>query len=71
MGYQLASIFAGGLAPLIATSLIALTGGDPWGVAVYLIGMCIVTFISVYVTSETNKKRVNVTEKTSIEKSIH
>ncbi|MBN2910874.1 MHS family MFS transporter [Polycladomyces sp. WAk] len=59
IGYQLASVFAGGLAPLIATSLIAWTGGKPWGVAVYLIFMCLVTLISVYWTAETYQNEVS------------
>jgi MFS transporter, MHS family, shikimate and dehydroshikimate transport protein len=61
LGYQLCSVFAGGLAPLIATSLLAWTGGDPWGVSVYLIGTCLVTIISVYIATETHKKQTDVT----------
>lgn len=68
IGYQLASVFAGGLAPLIATSLIAWTGGNPWAVAVYLIFMCLVTLISVYWTSETYQNEVS--EKLTTAKSI-
>src|SRR5262249_11800546 len=30
LGYQLASVFAGGLSPLIATSLLQWAGGKPW-----------------------------------------
>jgi MFS family permease len=59
IGYQLASVFAGGLAPLIATSLMAWTGGKPWAVAVYLVLMCLITFISVYWTSETYQNEVS------------
>src|SRR5262249_4620021 len=48
LGYQLASPFAGGLAPLIATALLQWSGGQPWPVAVYLIGMVLLTLLSVY-----------------------
>ncbi|BCU80829.1 MFS transporter [Polycladomyces abyssicola] len=68
IGYQLASVFAGGLAPLIATSLMAWAGGKPWAVAVYLIFMCLVTLISVYWTSETYQNEVS--EKLTVTKSI-
>ncbi|MDN4593082.1 MFS transporter [Polycladomyces subterraneus] len=68
IGYQLASVFAGGLAPLIATSLMAWAGGKPWTVAVYLIFMCLVTLISVYWTSETYQNEVS--EKLAEAKSI-
>ncbi|PTX61844.1 metabolite-proton symporter [Melghirimyces profundicolus] len=53
IGYQLASVFAGGLSPLIATTLLAWTGGDPWAVALYMAAMAILTFVSVYLASET------------------
>jgi metabolite-proton symporter len=66
IGYQLASVFAGGLAPLIATSLLAWTGGNPWSVAVYMIGMCLVTLASVYWTSETYQSDVAKGEQTGI-----
>jgi MFS family permease len=39
LGYQLASVFAGGLSPLIATSLLQWTGGKPWPIALYMMAM--------------------------------
>ena len=54
IGYQLASVLAGGLAPFIAVSLLAATGGEPWSVALYMIGMCVVTLDAVLVATETN-----------------
>lgn len=58
LGYQLASPLAGGLAPLIATVLLERSGGQPWPVAVYLIGMAVVTLISVWQVEETSQKRL-------------
>jgi MFS family permease len=58
LGYQLASPLAGGLAPLIATVLLERSGGQPWPVAVYLIGMAVVTLISVWLVEETSQKRL-------------
>jgi MHS family shikimate/dehydroshikimate transporter-like MFS transporter len=55
VGYQLASPFAGGLAPLISTALLAAGGGDPWPVAVYLIVLALVTLVSVYLAAETHR----------------
>jgi MHS family shikimate/dehydroshikimate transporter-like MFS transporter len=54
IGYQLASVLAGGLAPFIAVSLLAATGGEPWSVALYMIFMCVVTLIAVVIATETN-----------------
>jgi metabolite-proton symporter len=52
MGYQLASVFAGGLAPLIMVYLLDRTGTS-LSVAVYVFLMAAVTFASVYLITET------------------
>jgi MFS family permease len=52
-GYQLASVFAGGLSPLIATALLSWSGGRPWPIALYMMGMACVTLVSVYLAAET------------------
>jgi MHS family shikimate/dehydroshikimate transporter-like MFS transporter len=54
IGYQLASVLAGGLAPTIAVALLAASGGEPWSVALYMIGMCVVTIVAVLAATETN-----------------
>jgi MHS family shikimate/dehydroshikimate transporter-like MFS transporter len=51
MGYQLSSVLAGGLLPLIATALLAAFGYE--AVAIYLIGMALITIVSVLLASET------------------
>lgn len=56
LGYQLASPFAGGLAPLIATGLLKWSEGHSWPVSVYLIGMGAVTLICVWLAEETHQK---------------
>jgi metabolite-proton symporter len=55
VGYQLASPFAGGLAPLISSALLAASSGDPWPVGVYLIGLAVVTLVSVWLAAETHR----------------
>jgi MFS family permease len=59
LGYQLASPLAGGLAPLIATALLAQSGGKPWPVALYLIGMAAITILSVWLAEETSTKQID------------
>jgi len=59
VGYQLASAFAGGLAPFIATALLSWAGGNPWPVAVYMIVMALITVVSVYLASETFRSDVS------------
>jgi MFS transporter, MHS family, shikimate and dehydroshikimate transport protein len=53
LGSQLAAPFAGGLAPLIATALLGWSGGRPWPIALYMIGMVLITFCSVFLAAET------------------
>jgi metabolite-proton symporter len=43
LGYQLASVIAGGPAPLIATAILASTGESTW-ISIYIIGCCAVAF---------------------------
>jgi VIT1/CCC1 family predicted Fe2+/Mn2+ transporter len=53
LGYQLASVFAGGLSPLIATALLSESSGKPWPIALYMMGMAFITLFSVYLAEET------------------
>lgn len=53
LGYQLASVFAGGLSPLIATALLSWSGGKPWPISLYMMGMACITLVSVYLAAET------------------
>jgi MHS family shikimate/dehydroshikimate transporter-like MFS transporter len=55
LGYQLSSALAGGLAPLIAGGLIALTHDRPWSVALYLVVSSLITLVSVYLAGETSR----------------
>jgi MFS transporter, MHS family, shikimate and dehydroshikimate transport protein len=60
LGYQLASVFAGGLAPLIATALLASFGYG--AVAAYTAAMALITVISVVLASETFRENINETQ---------
>jgi hypothetical protein len=55
MGYQLASVFAGGPAPLIATALLA-HYNTGYAIAFYMALCCVISFVSVLLmTDRTNK----------------
>jgi len=61
LGYQLASIFAGGLSPLVATYLLAKgvdAGKGPTFIAYYMIGLVTITVISVAFATETHKAEI-------------
>jgi hypothetical protein len=51
LGYQFASVLAGGLAPFIMTALLTVTGGA-WSVSLYIIGTALITFVSVFTIKE-------------------
>lgn len=61
IGYQLASPLAGGMAPLIAASLVQKTNGESWPVSVYLIGMAAITVVSVWLAAETHRSDLSDT----------
>lgn len=61
LGYQLASIFAGALTPIVATSLLAHYHGLTWPVAVYMIILALITVVSLYFVSETYKQTMEET----------
>ncbi len=62
LGYQLASVFAGGFAPLIATALLAANGGDPMLVALYMMGMGLISVVATLLAPETYMKDVHEDE---------
>jgi MFS transporter, MHS family, shikimate and dehydroshikimate transport protein len=58
LGYQLASVFAGGFAPLIATALLAAGGGEPTLVAVYMAAMAAITIVATWFAKETYETEI-------------
>jgi hypothetical protein len=54
IGSQLASVFAGGLSPFIATALLTKFGRD--ALALYLIGMALVTIVAILFSAETHRR---------------
>ena len=55
--YQLTSVFSGGLAPLIATWLLARHGA--WAVAGYMAGSCALTVVATLCAPETHKRELS------------
>jgi metabolite-proton symporter len=51
LGYQFASVFAGGLAPFIMAALLTATG-SAWSVSLYIVATAVITFVSVYTIKE-------------------
>src|SRR5262249_17725609 len=59
LGYQLASVLAGGLSPLIATGLLQRTGVS-WPIALFVVGMAAVPTVSVFLANETVHEEIAV-----------
>ncbi|MBV9055502.1 MAG: MFS transporter, partial [Candidatus Eremiobacteraeota bacterium] len=62
LGYQGAAIFAGGLAPLVATLLLKASGGGSWVLALYLTAMAAISLVSIYLIAETRHVDIAETE---------
>jgi MFS family permease len=58
LGYQLASVFSGGFAPLIATALLAANHGSPTLVAAYMATMGLITVIATALAPETYRDEI-------------
>jgi metabolite-proton symporter len=58
LGYQLASVIAGGFSPLIATSLLH-RYKHFWPIAVFIIGLSMISAISVYLAAETAHRDID------------
>jgi MFS transporter, MHS family, shikimate and dehydroshikimate transport protein len=56
IGYQLAAPLAGGTAPLIATWLVHEFPRNYWPLATYIIIVCVISLLCVYLLSETSRK---------------
>jgi metabolite-proton symporter len=56
LGYQLAAPLSGGIAPLVATALLKWSGGAPWPVGIYLVGMALVSVVAVLLAAETRHR---------------
>lgn len=59
IGYQLASVIAGGFSPFIATALLAWAGGNAWPVALYMVVLAAITAIAVYFAGETYQSDIS------------
>jgi metabolite-proton symporter len=56
IGYQLAAPIAGGTAPLIATWLAHEFPNQPWLLAAYIMGICVLSLFCVHFLAETSRK---------------
>jgi len=63
LGAQLASVFAGGLAPIIATTLLEY-GYGRGAISAYVIGLAVITIIAVSVAVETVRHDIEHAGKT-------
>ena len=56
--YQFSAIFASGLTPIIATSLLPLGGNKPWLICLYILAVSIISALSVFAMSDMHKRDI-------------
>lgn len=66
VAFQLSAVLAG-FTPTIATALLLLTGGEPWSVAVFLIGISLVSFVCAALLPETFRSDVSEIEEARLQ----
>lgn len=62
LGYQLGSPIAGGLAPIIAASLVQAFPGEYWPLALYIVVISLVSVVCVLLLAETSRKNISATD---------
>ncbi|GAA5109511.1 MFS transporter [Pseudonocardia adelaidensis] len=60
IGYQFSALIAGGLAPFVATGLVAWAGGATWPVSLYWMAVGLITFVTTLLCRETAPVRTGV-----------
>lgn len=57
LGYNMASVFAGALSPLIATWLLTQYKPATWPISAYMIGLATITLVALYFAAETRVRK--------------
>lgn len=60
IGREISAAIFGGLSPLIATAIVASSGGSFWGVSIYLIVVFLATFVAVLFLRETHRTELRL-----------
>jgi MFS transporter, MHS family, shikimate and dehydroshikimate transport protein len=55
VGYQTASLLAGGLSPVLAVLLLGLADNRPWPIALYMVGLSLITVLATVFSPETHR----------------
>lgn len=58
VGREISSLFAGGIAPFIATALLASSGGESWPVATYALILALIAVVALWFGPETYKNDI-------------
>jgi MFS family permease len=55
LGYQIASMIAGSISPVLAVFLLTVSDNQPWPVALYMVGISVVTIVATWLSPETHR----------------
>jgi MFS transporter, MHS family, shikimate and dehydroshikimate transport protein len=53
---EIGTLIGGAPVPFISVALVAWMGGQPWGVACYIVALCLITTVTVYLSPETHRR---------------
>jgi Na+/melibiose symporter-like transporter len=53
---EIGTLIGGAPVPFVSVMLVAWMGGQPWGVACYIIVLCLITTVTVYISPETYRR---------------
>lgn len=59
IGYAIGAVLSGGLAPMIATALLAANGGQTWGISLYVMSLGLISIIATAMAPETFRGDLN------------
>jgi MFS family permease len=65
LGYQIGAALAGGTAPLLATWLLAASGGSWWPIAVYLVLTAVISIVAVSLSPRVTRREAATTAVTT------
>ncbi|TXN03802.1 MHS family MFS transporter [Methylobacterium sp. WL64] len=59
LGFQVGAALSGGFTPLIASALLAWSGGATWPISVYLIVLACITLVATFAAPETARRQID------------
>jgi MFS transporter, MHS family, shikimate and dehydroshikimate transport protein len=56
---EIGTLIGGAPVPVLSVMLVTWNGGQPWGVAIYIIVLCLITAVTLYLSPETYRRKLD------------